>query len=63
MGVLLLLATDGRSYLNTQSDYMPSPNAPRPHKQTTLSTTNTRNGPVAPHRGLYLTKHFISIEP
>ena len=46
--VVLPASYEERSYLNTQSDYMPSPNAPRPHKQTTLSPTNTRNGPVAP---------------
>ena len=40
-------ATDGRE-LSTYDDYILSHNAPRAQKQTTLSTTHTRNGPVAP---------------
>ena len=32
-----LLATDGRSYLNTQTANIPSPDPPRPHEQTTRS--------------------------
>ena len=40
---------DLRPVIETQSDYISSHNAPRPHEQTTLSTTNTRNGPVAPN--------------
>ena len=43
-----MLATDRRE-LSTHDNYIPSYNAPGPHKQTTPSTTNTRNGPVAPH--------------
>ena len=41
-------ASYGQKKLSTQDNYIPSPNAPRPHKQTTPPTTNTRNGPVAP---------------
>ena len=44
MGVI---ATDGRE-LSTYDEYILFHNAPRPHNQTTLSTTNTRNGPVTP---------------
>ena len=46
--VVVIRATDRRSYLSTHSDYIPSHDVPCPHKQTTPSTTNTRNGPVAP---------------
>ena len=45
--IVVVLATDGRELI-TYDDYILSHNAPRPHKQTTLSTTNTSNGPVAP---------------
>ena len=46
--VVVLDASYGQKKLSTQENYIPSPNAPRPHKQTTPPTTNTRNGPVAP---------------
>ena len=47
MVVVVILATDGRSYISTRSDYIHSHEAPRPHKQKP-STKNTHNGPVAP---------------
>ena len=46
--VVVLDASYGQKKLSTQENYIPSPNAPRPHKQTMPPTTNTRNGPVAP---------------
>ena len=52
-------ATDGPE-LSTYDDYILSYSAPRPHKQTTPSTTHTRNGPVAPQ---YLYTRVIEYPP
>ena len=49
--VVVVDASYGQKKLSTQDNYIPSPNAPRPHKETTPPTTNTRNGPVAPQHG------------
>ena len=49
--LLLLLATDGRQ-LNTHGDYIPSHDAPRPHKQPTPVTPISHIHSVAPqHAG------------
>ena len=56
--VVDVLATDERSYLNTSSDYIPSHDTPRSHKQTMPATPNTRNAPVAPQ---YLERSLIQI--
>ena len=56
--VFVVLATDRRSYLNTHSDYIPSHNAPRLHKQTAPAMPISHILSVAPQ---YLVVDCLSV--